>query len=70
MLNSDVGTFAMPLNEAVYAAVQRDALHIRAGIDLPPGKVFLRLGVHDLTTDKTGAFDIPLEVNTDARAAK
>ena len=31
MLNSDVGTFAMPLNAAVYAAVQRDALHIRAG---------------------------------------
>ena len=70
MLNSDVGTFAVPLNAEVYAAVQRDALHIRAGIDLPPGKVFLRLGVHDLTTDKTGAFEIPLEVNTDARAAK
>jgi VWFA-related protein len=69
MLNSDIGAFAMPLNAEVYAAVQRDALHIRTGIDLPPGKVFLRLGVHDLTTDKIGAFEIPLEVS-DAKDVK
>ncbi len=70
MLNSDVGAFARPLSPEVYAAVQRDSLHIRTGIDLPPGKVFLRVGVHDLTTDKTGSFEIPLEVNGDTRAAK
>jgi VWFA-related protein len=70
MLNSDVGGFATPLSAEVYAAVQRDALHIKSGIDLPPGKIFLRVGVHDLTTDKTGSFEIPLEVSGDERAAK
>ena len=70
MLNADIGGFATPLSAEVYAAVQRDALHIRTGIDLPPGKVFLRVGVHDLTTNKIGAFEIPLEVNGDTRAAK
>jgi VWFA-related protein len=70
MLNADIGGFATPLSGEVYAAVQRDALHIRTGIDLPPGKVFLRVGVHDLTTNKIGAFEIPFEVNGETRAAK
>jgi VWFA-related protein len=63
MLNSSVGAFNMPLNDRVYAAVQRDALHITGGIDLPPGRVYLRVGVHDLTSDKVGSFEIPLDVD-------
>ena len=70
VLNSSVGVFDRPLSAQVYQAVEREALHMRAGIDLPPGKIYLRVGVHDLNTDKVGAFEIPLEVETDAKVAK
>jgi VWFA-related protein len=70
MLNANVGAFNTPLNETVYEAVQRDALHIKTGIDLPPGKIYLRVGVHDLTTGKIGAFEIPLVVSAEEKASK
>ncbi len=70
MLNSNVGLFNVPLKPEVYAAVERDSLHIRSAMDLPLGKkVYLRVAVHDLVTDKIGAFEIPLDVTTDARAS-
>jgi hypothetical protein len=31
-------------------------------IDLPPGLVFLRIAVHDLTSDRVGAIEVPLNV--------
>jgi len=70
VLNTNVGIFNRPLSAQVYQAVKRDALHIRTSIDLPPGRVFLRVGVHDLNTDKLGAFEIPLDVTTEAKVIK
>jgi hypothetical protein len=69
MLNASIGQFNMPLNSTVYAAVQRDALHITGAIDLPPGKVYLRVGIHDLAADKIGSFEIPVDVPKDASNA-
>lgn len=64
MLNSNVGMFNAPITKQTYAAVMHDALHIQTGIDLPAGQVYLRVGVHDLSTGKIGAFEVPLEVGT------
>ena len=69
MLNSVVARFDAPLRKETYEAMQRDAVHIRTGIDLPPGKVYLRLGVHDLASDKIGALEIPLDVTAAAKPA-
>jgi VWFA-related protein len=62
MLNSNVGFFNAPITNKTYAAVMHDALHIQSGIDLPVGRIYLRVGVHDLNTGKIGAFEIPVEV--------
>jgi hypothetical protein len=68
MLNSVVTRFDSPLRKETYEAMQRDTIHIKTGIDLPPGKVYLRLGVHDLATDKIGALEVPLDVAGAAKA--
>jgi len=70
MLNADIGVFAVPLSAEVYAAAQRDALHIRTGIDLPLKTASLRVGMRDMTTEKIGAFEIPLHVAGETVASK
>jgi hypothetical protein len=35
-------------------------------IDVPTGEVYLRIGVHDLTTDRIGSIEIPLPVSAQA----
>jgi hypothetical protein len=70
MLNSSVGTFNMQLNERVYTELQSNALHIIGGIDLPLDSVYLRVGIHDLTTDKIGSLEIPLDVAAAARGSR
>jgi hypothetical protein len=70
MLNADIGVFAVPLSAEVYAAAQRDALHIRTGIDLPLKTASLRVGMRDMTAEKIGAFEIPLVLTPDTRASK
>ena len=62
MLNSNVGVFNVPITKQTYAAVMRDALHIQTGMDLPVGRIYLRVGVHDLSTGKIGAFEVPIDV--------
>jgi hypothetical protein len=46
-----------------------DALHLylKPGMDLRVGKVYLRVGVRDLSTGKIGAFEIPVDVGTSSR---
>jgi hypothetical protein len=46
-----------------------DALHLylKPGMDLPVGKVYLRVGVRDLSTGRIGAFEIPVDVGTSSR---
>ena len=62
LLNSNAGMFNTPITKQTYAAVMRDALHIQTGIDLPVGRVYLRVGVHDLGTGKIGVLEVPIEV--------
>jgi VWFA-related protein len=64
LLNTIAGTFNSPLSPVTYTAIMHDALHLylKPGMDLPVGRVYLRVGVRDLSTGKMGAFEIPLDV--------
>jgi len=69
MLNTIAGVFNAPLSPLTYTAIMHDALHLylKPGMDLPVGKVYLRVGVRDLSTGKIGAFEIPVDVGTSSR---
>jgi VWFA-related protein len=43
-------------------AQEHDGIHLHQEIDLPAGKVYLRIGVHDLIGGHIGTVEIPLEV--------
>lgn len=64
MLNTIGGSFHAPLSSASYTAVIHEALHLflKPGMDLPVGRIYLRVGVRDLASGKIGAFEIPLDV--------
>lgn len=66
MLNSNVGVFNAPISRQAYAAMTRDALHIRTAMDLPTGRVYLRVGVRDRSNGKIGTMEIPVDVGTQA----
>ena len=68
MLNSDFGTFPVPLEVKVYGGAAGRA--VRAGMRSASGKGLSASGCPRPDNGQTGAFEIPLEVNTDARAAK
>jgi len=38
------------------------SVHMRQEIDVPAGRIFLRIGVHDLISGRIGTLEIPLEV--------
>jgi hypothetical protein len=44
------------------AAQDHDGIHLHQEIDLPAGKVYLRIGVHDLIGGQIGTVEIPLVV--------
>jgi len=64
MLNSNVGGFNSPISLKAYEAVAHDALRIHTTMNLPLGRVYLRVGVHDRRTDKVGTMEIPVDVPT------
>jgi hypothetical protein len=70
MLSSNVGKFDTPIRPDMYDAMKHDALHIRTWMDLPLRKVYLRVGMHDLTTDRMGAFEIPLDLAANNPASR
>jgi VWFA-related protein len=55
-------TVSMPLNEARYQEFIKGPFRFFQQIDLPPGQLFLRIGVLDPTSNKVGALEIPLTV--------
>lgn len=55
-------TIDLNLSPERYKALQTKPMQIVQAIDLPLGEVFLRIGVLDSVSDKTGTIEIPLTV--------
>jgi len=51
---------ALAIKPDAYAAFQQDGIQLHAEIDVPKGQYFLRTGVLDAATNKTGTMEIPL----------
>ncbi len=66
LLNTIAGSFHAPLSSDTHTAVMHEALHLflKPGMDLPVGRVYLRVGVRDLASGKMGALEIPVDVGT------
>jgi VWFA-related protein len=57
-------TVTMPLSDATYQQMLKihGPLRFFQQIDLPPGQLFVRVGVLDTTTNKVGTLELPLKV--------
>ena len=62
MLNSSTGVFNAPVSTKTYTAIMNDALHISTGMDLPVGRVYLRVGIRDVSTGKIGTLETAVDV--------
>ena len=62
VLNAVPGVFSLPLTAAQYKAVLQRGLTVTQQMDVPMGRAWLRVGVHDLQNDKVGATELPLVV--------
>ena len=60
-LNWLVRSMNMSLKPQLYAAFQQGGVQLHQEIDVPKGDMYLRTGVYDLTTNKAGTLEIPLE---------
>jgi hypothetical protein len=59
-------TVDMPLSAATYTQLLGGPMRFFQQIDLPPGDLFLRVGVLDRTSEKTGTLELPLTVGKHA----
>jgi VWFA-related protein len=59
---------ALAVKPDAYAAFSQDGIQLHAEIDVPKGQYFLRTGVLDAATNKTGTMEIPLGLVKDAAA--
>jgi len=57
-------TLKMPVSDATYRqlAAGKSPIRFFQQIDLPPGQLFVRVGVLDPSTDKVGTLELPLKV--------
>jgi len=55
-------TVSMPLSDARYQEFIKGPFRFTQQLDLPPGQLFLRIGVLDPTSGKLGTLEIPLTV--------
>jgi hypothetical protein len=55
-------TVSLPLSDARYQEFIKGPFHFTQQLDLPPGQLFLRIGVLDPTSNKVGTLEIPLTV--------
>jgi len=69
ILNAETGMFMQSLNDAQYQAVLKKGLTVRQTMEVPLGRVYLRVGVHDLFKDKVGATEMPLLVTRATQTA-
>jgi VWFA-related protein len=56
-------TVSMPLSDARYQEFIQGPFRFTQQLDLPPGQLFLRIGVLDPTSNKVGTLEIPLTVS-------
>jgi VWFA-related protein len=54
--------FKLNLQSAQYNQVMQTGMPMHEELDVPIGEVYLRVAVHDLTTDRIGSVEIPLTV--------
>ena len=61
-------TIPLPLNAAQYQRMvaSKTPIHFSQQLDLPPGEMFLRVGVLDGVSDKVGTMEIPMTVKKPA----
>jgi hypothetical protein len=55
-------TITMPLSDARYPQFIQGPFRFTQQLDLPPGQLFLRIGILDHTSNKVGTLEIPLTV--------
>ena len=63
LLSSIDQTIDAKLTPESYALMLKDPVAFRQSLDLPAGPMFLRLAVHDLTSDHIGSLEVPLIVD-------
>ena len=61
-LNDYSHAYQLGFKAAQLERLKASGISVRLPFDLPPGKVDLRIGVHDLNADRAGSLDIPLQV--------
>lgn len=54
--------FKLNLQPAQYNQAMQTGMPMHEELDVPIGEVYLRVAVHDLTTDRIGSVEIPLQV--------
>ena len=62
LITSISQTIDLSLTEDRYQLLQKKPFELLQHLDLPPGEIFVRVGILDATSDKTGTIEIPLEV--------
>ncbi|MGA8343047.1 MAG: hypothetical protein WB781_14015 [Candidatus Sulfotelmatobacter sp.] len=63
ILNVANRTFKLNLQSAQYDRIMQTGSPLHQEIDVPTSEVYLRIGVHDLSTDRIGSIEIPLPVS-------
>ncbi len=62
LVNSMISAVEMDLSDATYRKTAQNGLGIRQAIAIPvKGNYFVRAGVHDVTADRVGALEIPVD---------
>jgi VWFA-related protein len=70
MLNSISQSIELPLGNDAYNKLQRTPFQFFQQLDLPPGDIFLRIGIHDITAARVGTLEIPLTVTRKSKPAE
>jgi VWFA-related protein len=68
LLNSISQSIELPVSNDTYVKLQKTPFQFFQQLDLPPGDIFLRIGVHDITAARIGTLEIPLAVTKKAEA--
>jgi len=61
-LNYVAGGIPVEVNANQYTEILTRGIPVQLAIDLPAGQQYLRIAIHDTTTDKAGALEVPLTV--------
>jgi hypothetical protein len=61
-LNFTDNGFDLKIPASQLAESMRSGLPAHAELDLPPGRVDLRIAVHDLNSNRVGSIEIPIQV--------